>query len=262
MKWNATTNLLTLIVFFDQTLSGFYESAFKFTRDEQLLCSAGTHVAGSLIHATGIAVWTFFLVVHYFRYHSEDQYKGLFITTLGLMWGFFVVYILADVPWPWECFDAMKNMKKGGLISRFVLLILSSILIIIIITICCFVWCWYSCVQKQKFDGRKKSEHSIEKIICGLPSCPPTTVKNVGELSAYLDLDSKDVTSLAYKIVLDITQYSEPTDNQSDGQSENQVVRRQHPAAVRIEPPGQVDIPTNSIVISQNSPVPRFFRQQ
>jgi hypothetical protein len=145
MKWNATTNLLTLIVFFDQTLSGFYESAFKFTRDEQLLCSAGTHVAGSLIHATGIAVWTFFLVVHYFRYHPEDgKQKIVFITTLVLLFVSFVLYIFVDVPWPWECIEVIKEQQLGGLIARLVFLVVSLILILIIAVICCFVWYEYA----------------------------------------------------------------------------------------------------------------------
>lgn len=145
MKWNATTNLLTLIVFFDQTLSGFYESAFKFTRDEQLLCSAGTHVAGSLIHATSIAVWTFFLVVHYFRYHPEDgKQKIVFITTLVLLFVSFVLYIFVDVPWPWECIEVIKEQQLGGLIARLVFLVVSLILILIIAVICCFVWYEYA----------------------------------------------------------------------------------------------------------------------
>ena len=53
-------SLLSLLLLFDQSLSGLHESIFERTGNGTL-CSDDTHISGGFIYSISVAVWVFFL---------------------------------------------------------------------------------------------------------------------------------------------------------------------------------------------------------
>ena len=139
----ATFNLFPLIIIFDQTISGLHDSVFKLTTNETQLCPTGTHVSGGIVFGISCIIWLFLAIIHFCE-HAESI-KESFWSIVGatvVVFSFYVLYIFVDSPWPWDCFDADKMMKRQGLQGRLGLLVFTFIFTIIVeiahvIFICC-----------------------------------------------------------------------------------------------------------------------------
>ena len=197
-RWTKTLNLLTLLISFDQIISGLHSSIFKLTRDESQLCTSDAHISGSIIYVASVGIWTFLLFDHAFQYFPKEKCRSKcgFITTLGLMWLYFSIYIFADAPWPWDCFD--KSWKKEGLQLRIALLVLSLILILLFVSMYVMLICTPSFYMNHKTKNEGKSD--IEEFMNHLPTWEPFSVKNVGSISFVSDYE--DLTTPYYKVVM------------------------------------------------------------
>jgi hypothetical protein len=125
--WVSTFNLLSLVVLFDQSITGLHNSIFKLTVNETRLCPLGTHISGGLILFASIVIWLIMSCMQCVEYYpkKEDQRTGdqpTFIFTVTLIFFFYVIYIFTDTPWPWDCLYGDPNMKKIAMMVRLILL--------------------------------------------------------------------------------------------------------------------------------------------
>jgi hypothetical protein len=144
--WVSTFNLLSLVVLFDQSITGLHNSIFKLTVNETRLCPLGTHISGGLILFASIVIWLIMSCMQCVEYYpkKEDQRTGdqpTFIFTVTLIFFFYVIYIFTDTPWPWSCFDGDPIMKKTGIIVQLSFLCLLLVMILILVFIYIFTIC-------------------------------------------------------------------------------------------------------------------------
>ena len=148
-------SLLSLLLLFDQSLSGLHESIFEGTRNSTL-CSDDTHISGGFIYGISVAVWVFFYIVHCFQY-CMSKHKRKWCTTLFyhviliLILVLYCVFIFADTPWPWECFDLDPLMKRAGLQGRSALLTISVTVLLLLY----IAYISISCIPSLKVYRKK-----------------------------------------------------------------------------------------------------------
>ena len=138
-RWMATFNLLTLVIIFDQTITGLYQSVFKFTKNESNMCSdlQSVHLSAGFTFGTSVVVWILILMFHcYTHWPGQGDCKSVsgFIAAVFFLLLFYIPFIFADTPWPWECFDTNDwyiSFRKCGIILRLFLAALSVALIIL-----------------------------------------------------------------------------------------------------------------------------------
>ena len=137
-----TFSLLPSVIIFNSAITGLHESVFKLTTNETILCPPATHVSGSLIYCVAVVMWIVLLVYHCWEYYKEEgELNYLLCFVLICIGFFFAVYIFADTPWPWNCFDADETMKEGGSTARLVLMIISLMFIITFSVLYIFTVC-------------------------------------------------------------------------------------------------------------------------
>ena len=152
-------NLLSLMLLFDQSLSGLHESIFKRTRNGTL-CTDDTHISGGVVYGISVALWIFFFAIHIIQYwvsnYNKKHTKSTILSyifyhlILASILVLYCVFIFADTPWPWECFNADPKMKKAGLKGRSALLTISVAIILQL----CFVYVLMSCMPSLKMHRK------------------------------------------------------------------------------------------------------------
>lgn len=211
--WMKTFNLLTYVIIFDQTLSGLHASTFYLSGDDGDTCTPATHVVGALIYSASVVAWIIFFVI--LGYEDGPYKKGCRTGTKSercqiaahvvmciLMAIFFIIYIFADVPWPWNCFDEdSKYVRRIALEGRLALLAVSlgfMILFALIYAVCVIIPSMY--VQRM---GKLALDNSgdIRDMLRNLPTCEklPFTIQGKEQLSVSCTFE-EDATSATYKI--------------------------------------------------------------
>jgi hypothetical protein len=136
--WTKMFDLLSRVLIFDQSLSGLFDTIFKLTRNESLLCPKNglIHVSAGIVYGISVVIWLVLVSTHVSK--NRKTLKTIkskcssFISYLILffIWLFYVIYILADTSWPWDCFSANENQKKAGLQGHVALLVFSLLIFV------------------------------------------------------------------------------------------------------------------------------------
>jgi hypothetical protein len=137
--WTQMFDLLSRVLIFDQSLSGLYDTIFRLTRNESLLCPEEgiIHVSAGTIYGISVVIWLVLVSTH-----ASNNWKALkttksewssfipYLISLFFICLFYVIYIFADTSWPWDCFSANENCKKAGLQGRIALLVFSLLIFV------------------------------------------------------------------------------------------------------------------------------------
>ena len=190
--WTKAFNLLSLMLLFNQTLSGLHESIFKRTRNGTL-CSNDTHISGGLVYGVSVALWVFFFIIHFYQYYvSKHKRKlctaSLYYMILVLILVLYCVFIFADTPWPWECFDTDPVMRIEGLALRSVLLTISVALILTL----CITYIIVSYIPSLRMYLKKHIivESEFERMFTNIAKEPdPIKVENANNLFVKSEVD-------------------------------------------------------------------------
>ena len=136
--WTKMFDLLSRVLIFDQSLSGLFDTIFRLTRNESLLCPKNglIHVSAGIVYGISVVIWLVLVSTHVSK--NRKTLKTIkskcssFISYLILffIWLFYVIYILADTSWPWDCFSANENQKKAGLQGHVALLVFSLLIFV------------------------------------------------------------------------------------------------------------------------------------
>ena len=143
--WTQMFDLLSHVLIFDQSLSGLFDTIFRLTRNESLLCPENGLIHGSAATVYGISVVIWLVLV---CTHASNNLKDLkttkskwspfipyyvipyYVISLILICLFYIIYIFADTSWPWDCFSVNENCKKAGLQGRTALLVFSLLIFV------------------------------------------------------------------------------------------------------------------------------------
>jgi hypothetical protein len=159
--WSDLLGLLSTVVLFDQALTGFYYmTVYDINVDSVgITCDSLTHGISSAAYIISIFLFYLLIVLVIWREYIIDSCKKSLQSTndhansggthgnnnsgsetsccqryceFGVAMSliiFYIFYVLADLPWPWNCMDQINSQEWKT--ARFALLIISLVLVII-----------------------------------------------------------------------------------------------------------------------------------
>jgi uncharacterized membrane protein len=200
-RWDSAFTLASKIVFFDQILSGIHDSIFMLVGDDSQTCIPETHVAGAVLYIISVIAWGILLfVLCYKDWPTTDLCPKIVHASLYIgLWVFYTVYIIADTPWPWECYTN-TDLKKCHITARLVLLVFSLALVSLLLAIYCVTVCIPSlriqAMHRLAFDDigndlqemRKVYEYEDIPLICKDSVQEMSQQENVNQIKPHFSL--------------------------------------------------------------------------
>ena len=170
-RWASAFQLASKIILFDQILSGIHDSIFRLVGDDSQKCLPGTHASGAVLYIISVIAWGILLSVLCYKEWPTTELSSCpkvkhVLLYFGL-WVFYTVYIIADTPWPWECYTN-TDLKKSHITARLVLLVFSLALVSILVFIYCVTVCIpslrFQAMHRLAFDGIGEDLQEMRKV--------------------------------------------------------------------------------------------------
>jgi hypothetical protein len=163
-RWSDLLGLLNTVVLFDQALTGFHITVYDINMSsENITCDSYSNGLSGAMYGLSVVVFTLILIcvqrycrtwvkrnlkdvraeikkgskLSWWKQYCKCGWKcgcywieeSCFIGVGISLVIFFICFVLADLPWPWNCMDQINSQEWKT--ARFALLIISLVLVII-----------------------------------------------------------------------------------------------------------------------------------